>query len=165
MPIASGGEEFALAPEKFVQTLHDNPNVDVNDLMAQVHDRVLRGEERIATAAPSAERTYVYAAELDAASIEALLYTARKMAQVRTVWPSKLWIFPFNLSRGLRHAFLRAFAFLFSDQRHVNFALTEALREQLQITKEMNGLIASLQGEVRNLDARLQQLEQRNARR
>lgn len=133
--------------------------------MAQVHDRVLRGEERIIAPAPSAERTYVYAAELDAASIEALLYTARKMAQVRTVWPSKLWIFPFSVSRGLRRAFLRAFAFLFNDQRHVNFALTEALREQLQITKELNGLIASLQGEVRNLDARLQQLEQRNARR
>jgi len=61
--------------------------------------------------------------------------------------------------------FLRAFAFLFNDQRHVNFALTEALREQLQITKELNGLVSSLQGEMRNLDVRLQQLEQRNARR
>lgn len=133
--------------------------------MAQVHDRVLRGEERMIGAAPSAERTYVYAADLDAASIEALLYTARKIAQVRTVWPSRLWIFPFNVSRRLRRMFLRAFAFLFNDQRHINFALTEALREQLQITKELNGLVSSLQGEMRNLDVRLQQLEQRNARR
>ncbi|HEX5274851.1 MAG TPA: hypothetical protein VFW34_06205 [Candidatus Rubrimentiphilum sp.] len=142
--------------------MHDNPNVDVNDLMARVHDRVRR-EERIETA-PAVERTYVYASELDAASIEALLYTARKMAQVRTVWPRRLWVFPFNLSRGLRRLVLKLFAFLFNDQRHVNFALTEAVREQLQINKEMHGLIASLQGEVRNLESRLQELERRAVR-
>lgn len=130
--------------------------------MARVHDRVRR-EERIETA-PAVERTYVYASELDAASIEALLYTARKMAQVRTVWPRRLWVFPFNLSRGLRRLVLKLFAFLFNDQRHVNFALTEAVREQLQINKEMHGLIASLQGEVRNLESRLQELERRAVR-
>lgn len=131
--------------------------------MARVQDRVLRREERVETAPAATERTYVYASDLDAASIEALLHTARKMAQVRTVWPPKLWVFPFNLSSGLRRTSLRFFAFLFNDQRNVNLALTEALREQLQITKEMHGLIASLQGEVRNLDARLQQLEHRDA--
>ena len=142
--------------------MHDNPNVDVNDLMARVHDRIRR-EERVETA-PAAERTYVYASELDAASVEALLYTARKMAQIRTVWPRKLWVFPFNVSRGLRRMFLRLFAFVFNDQRHVNFALTEAVREQLQITKEMHGLIASLQSEVRVLEARLAETERRAVR-
>ncbi len=142
--------------------MHDNPNVDVNDLMARVHDRVRR-EERVATG-PGTERTYVYASELDAASIEALLYTARKMAQVRTTWPRKLWVFPFNVSRALRHMFLKLFAFLFNDQRHVNFALTEAVREHVQLTKEMHGLIASLQSEVRNLEARLQEAERRGGR-
>ena len=142
--------------------MHDNPNIDVNDLMARVHDRVRR-EERVETA-PAAERTYVYASDLDAASVEALLYTARKMAQVRTVWPRKLWVFPFNVSRGLRRMFLRLFAFVFNDQRHVNFALTEAVREQLQITKEMHGLIASLQSEVRVLEARLAETERRAVR-
>ena len=143
-------------------TVHDNPNVDVNDLMARVHARVRR-DESVETA-PGAERTYVYASELDAASIEALLYTARKMAQVRTVWPHKLVRFPFNLSRGLRRLLLKLFAFLFNDQRHVNFALTEAVREQLQLIKEMHGLIASLQGEVRNLEARLAETERRAVR-
>lgn len=142
--------------------MRDNPNVNVDDLMAEVRDRVLRHDERIA-AAP-VEQTYVYAAELDAASVEALLHTARKMSQIRTVWPRRLWTFPFNISRGLRRMLLRFFAFLFNDQRHVNFALTEASREQLQILKEMHGLIASLQGEVRNLDARLQEIERRGAR-
>jgi O-antigen chain-terminating methyltransferase len=143
-------------------TVHDNPNVDVNDLMARVHARVRRDES--AETAPGAERTYVYASELDAASIEALLYTARKMAQVRTVWPHKLMRFPFNLSRGLQRLLLKLFAFLFNDQRHVNFALTEAVREQLQLIKEMHGLIASLQGEVRNLEARLAETERRAVR-
>src|SRR5581483_1464226 len=142
--------------------VHDNPNIDVNDLMARVHDRVRR-EERI-EAAPAAERTYVYASELDAASIEALLYTARKMAQVRTVWPRRLMRFPFNVSRGFRRMLLQLFAFLFNDQRHVNFALTEAVREHLQLTKEMHGLIASLQGEVRILEARLEEAERRAVR-
>lgn len=132
--------------------------------MAQVRERVLRGEERIVSPVPGAGRTYVYANELDAASIEALLHTARKLAQVRTVWPRKLWVFPFNASAGLRRAFLRMFGFLFNDQRHVNFALTEALREHLQLTKEMHGLIASLQSETRNLEARLQELERDGGR-
>jgi serine phosphatase RsbU (regulator of sigma subunit) len=133
--------------------------------MATVHDRILRTQERTAAAAPSVDHPYVYAAELDASSIEALLHTARTLAQVRTAWPRRLWVFPFNLSRGLRRMFLRTFAFLFNDQRHVNFALTEALREHLQMTKELHGLIASLQGEARNLDARIQELEQNDARR
>lgn len=130
--------------------------------MARVHDRV-RSEERIETA-PAAERTYVYASELDAASIEALLYTARKMSQVRTVWPHRLMRFPFNVSRGLRRMLLKFFAFLFNDQRHVNFALTEAVREHVQLTKEMHGLVAGLQGEVRNLEARLEEAERRAVR-
>lgn len=144
--------------------MRDNPNVNVDDLMAEVRDRVLRHDERIAAATAPVEQTYVYAAELDAASVEALLHTARKMSQVRTVWPRRLWTFPFNINRGLRRLLLRFFAFLFNDQRHVNFALTEASREQLQILKEMHGLIASLQGEVRNLDARLQEIERRGGR-
>jgi len=134
--------------------------------MAEVQQRVLRGEEpRVAAVPPSAQRTYVYTSELDAGTVEALLLTARKMAYVRTVWPRKLWIFPFNVSAGLRRTFLRLFAFLFNDQRHVNFALAEALREQLQIVKELHGLVAALQSEMRNLDARLAQLEDRNAKR
>ena len=142
--------------------MHDNPNIDVNELMARVHERVRR-EER-AESAPVSERTYVYASELDAGSIEALLYTARKMAQVRTVWPRKLMRFPFSASRALRRMLLKLFAFLFNDQRHVNFALTEAVREHLQVTKELHGLIASLQGEVRNLEARLEEAERRALR-
>jgi hypothetical protein len=145
-----------------VNTVHDNPNIDVNDLMARVHDRIRRDER--AESAPAADRTYVYASELDAAGIEALLYTARKMAQVRTVWPRKLMRFPFTVSGGLRRMLLKLFAFLFNDQRHVNFALTEAVREHLQTTKEMHGLIASLQGEVRNLEARLEEAERRAVR-
>ena len=144
--------------------MRDNPNVDVNDLMAEVQQRVLRGEEPRAASVRPAQRTYVYTSELDAASVEALLHTARKMAHVRTVWPRKLWVFPFNVSRGLRRLFLRLFAFLFNDQRHVNFALAEALREQLQIVKELHGLVAALQSEVRNLDGRVGQLENEQKR-
>lgn len=139
-------------------------NVDVDDLMARVHDQILqREEDRSVSAELNAGRTFVYASELDATSIEAPLHAARKMAQIRTVWPRRGWAFPFNLSRGLRRAVLRFFAFLFNDQRHVNFALIEAVREQLQMTKEMHGLIASLQSEVRDLENRLQRIEQPHA--
>ncbi len=132
--------------------------------MAQVHDRVLRREESD-SAAPvrEVERTYVYASDLDAASVEALLHNARKMAQIRTAWPRRLWVFPFTISRSLRRAFLRLFAFIFNDQRHVNFALTEAIRQQLQITKEMHGLIAAQQSELRHIGERLERIERHNA--
>lgn len=127
--------------------------------MARVHDEVLHREEERTAPAPSVERSYVYASELDATSVEALLHTAGKMTRTRTAWPRRLWIFPFNVSRSLRRWLLRFFAFIFNDQRHVNFALIEAVREQLQITKEMHGLIASLQGEMRQLEERLRRIE------
>jgi hypothetical protein len=146
-------------------TVRDNSDLDVNDLMAQVHDQVLRrGESESAAAVRDVERTYVYASELDADSIEALLHNARKMAQIRTAWPRRLWIFPFSISRSLRRVFLRLFAFIFNDQRHVNFALTEAIRQQLQITKELHGLVAAQQSELRHLEDRLERIERRNAK-
>jgi hypothetical protein len=145
--------------------VQDDVKVEVDELMARVRDRVLELEERPSHESPTAERTYVYASELDASSIEALLHTARRMAAIRTVWPRRLWVFPFTLSPWMRRSLLRFFAFMFNDQRHVDFALIEAVREQLQITKEMHGLIASLQSEVRQLEERLQRIEPHDAAR
>ncbi len=144
--------------------MRDNSDLDVNDLMAQVHDRVLRREESDSGAAVrDVERTYLYASDLDADSVEALLHNARKMSQIRTAWPPRLWVFPFNVSASLRRVFLRLFAFIFNDQRHVNFALTEAIRQQLQITKELHGLVAAQQSELRHLEERLERIERHNA--
>ena len=85
------------------------------------------------------------------------------MAHIRTAWPHRLSVFPFNASRWLRRAMLRLFAFLFNDQRHVNFALIEAVRQQLQITKEIHALAASQQSELRLLADRLERIERGNA--
>ncbi len=130
--------------------------------MARVHDEVMQREE-YDTAQIRDEHTRVYSSELDAGSIEALLVTARKMAKVRTIWPGRLWLFPFTVSASLRRSLLRLFAFLFNDQRHVNFALVEAIRELLQITKELHGLIAVLQSEVRQLENQLASLKESDA--
>ena len=142
--------------------MHDDSDVNVDDLMARIRDRVLQGEAGASIQTQAAERAYVYTSELDAASIEALLYTARRMAMIRTTWPKRLWTFPFNVSARLRRWLLRLFAFIFNDQRHLNFAVIEAVREQLQITKEVHGLIASLQSEVSQLEDRLRHVEEGN---
>ena len=144
--------------------MHDDSELNVDDLMARVHEQVLRRDEKFSSEMLRADRTYIYASELDAASVEALLHNARKMANVRTAWPPRLWIFPFSLSRWLRRAALRLFAFLFNDQRHVNFALIEAVRQQLQITKEIHALVASQQSELRLLADRLEQIERADAK-
>jgi hypothetical protein len=140
--------------------VHDDSDLSIDDLMARVRDRVLQGETEASVHVQVAERAYVYTSQLDAASIEALLYTARRMTMIRTAWPKRLWIFPFNASPRLRRWFLRLFAFIFNDQRHVNLAVIEAVREQLQITKEVHGLIASLQSEVARLEGRLRSMEE-----
>jgi len=145
--------------------MHDDSDLNVNDLMARVHEQVLRRDEAFfSTTLHAPGQTYVYASELDAASIEALLHNARRMAYIRTVWPRRLWVFPFSASKWLRRAMLKLFAFFFNDQRHVNFALIEAVRQQLQITKEVHALVASQQSELRLLADRLEQIERANAK-
>ncbi len=141
----------------------NNTNIDVDELMVQVQTEVLAREEQTSSPAMGhLARTYVYASDLDTTNIESLLHTADRMAAPRTKWSGRLARFPFNTPWFQRMA-LRLLAFLFNDQRHVNFALIQSARETLAMNREMHRVITTLQSEIRQLEQRLRHIEEPDA--
>jgi hypothetical protein len=94
---------------------------------------------------------------LPLASIEALLNTAQAKAEIRTRWSGQLLIFPFNRSPRLQRLALRALAFVFKDQRHVNFALIAALRESLAVNRGLLRRLVAIETEVQRLQSDLRE--------
>ena len=119
----------------------NNPAIDVDDVMARIHREVTRRhfgpDIDFLTSAPSSR--------LDTTAIESHLSVAQTRAQVRTTWSERLNVFPFTAFRGIQRLALRILALLFKDQRHVNFALIGALREMVEINRDLYERIASLE--------------------
>ena len=92
-------------------------------------------------------------------SIEALINTAQAKAEVRTQWSARFQVFPFNRSAWLQRLLLNALAYLFKDQRHVNFAAIQALREVVALDRDLTQRVRQLEREVRLLERRIELLE------
>ena len=125
----------------------NNPDVDVDALMARVQHEVLRrqfGDQPAPSAALNA---------MDTSMLDSLIAAAALRASARNRWPSRLAFFPFNLVLMQRFV-LRAIAWLFRDQHAFNAALIQALRESVSVD-------ARIDASMRELEARLRRLEQR----
>ncbi|HWT07345.1 MAG TPA: hypothetical protein VN224_16385 [Xanthomonadales bacterium] len=125
----------------------NDPDVDVDALMARVQHEVLRrqfGDQ--ATASPGLTT-------IDTSVLDSLIAAAATRASARNRWPARLGFFPFNL-RPVQRFVLRAIAWLFRDQHAFNAALIQALRESVSVD-------ARIDASMRELEARLRQLEQR----
>ncbi len=133
----------------------NNPSIDVDDLMARIQQEVAK---RGVGFEPLVLNGEVYD-ERGFDSIGALINTAQAKAEVRTQWSARFNIFPFNRFAWWQRLFLRALAYLFKDQRHVNFAVIQALREMVLIERELTNRIAELESENRRLESRIQTLE------
>jgi len=92
-------------------------------------------------------------------SIEALINTAQAKAEVRTQWSARFQVFPFNRLAWLQRVLLKALAYLFKDQRHVNFAMLQALRGVLRINLELGQRVTQLENQARILESRIETLE------
>jgi hypothetical protein len=127
----------------------NNPAIDVDDVMARIHRDIAR--RRFGTDAELLAD--VSASKLDAAVLESHLAVAQARAEVRSMWSERLNVFPFSVFRGLQRTALRAFALLFKDQRHVNFALIAGLRETLEINRELHERIGALERRLHRLES------------
>ena len=132
----------------------NNPAIDVAELMTKVNIEVAR--RTTPRAAGLADGALSPEAIATAAAIEAVLATAERKSQIRTDWPGRLNRFPFTLLQPFRFFVLKVLAFIFKDQRHVNFALIEALRELLATNVRLQEQIDQLRARVNALDDRLQ---------
>lgn len=111
-----------------------NPEIDVDALMLRLRSRVSeleRGHDDSLSGKALALRNSVFIN-----SLEAFINIADQKAQVRTQWPSHLAVPTFG-SQKLRRLVLRALAFLFKDQRHVNEALVAAFRESISLNRQL----------------------------
>jgi hypothetical protein len=124
----------------------NNPDIDVDALMARVQHEVLRrqfGDQATPNAALSA---------MDTSMLDSLIAAAALRASARNRWPTRLGFFPFNLGVVQRFV-LRTIAWLFRDQHAFNAALIQALRESVTVN-------ARIHASMRELEARVRALEQ-----
>ena len=126
----------------------NNPDVDVDALMARVQHEVSRRQfgDRAAGAADLSA--------IDTSVLDSLIAAAAARSSARNRWPARLGFFPFNLKPVQRFA-LRAVAWLLRDQHAFNAALIEALHESV-------GIAARTHASMRELEARVRRLEQRD---
>jgi hypothetical protein len=109
--------------------------VDVDGLMARLRKRVFDIRDRPAGVLPI--NALSLRSNVFINSLEAYTNIADLKTQIRTRWPSNIGAtFPFNVA-AVRDASLKALAFLFKDQRHVNVALIAALREQTSLNRHL----------------------------
>lgn len=123
----------------------NNPDIDVDALMARVQQEVLRrqfGEPGAAAAA---------AAEFDVSAVESLIAAASAHGGPRTSWPSRLGFLP----KPVQFFGLRVIGWLFRDQLAFNASVLQALRESVALN-------ARLHAELRELEARVGRLEERD---
>ena len=125
----------------------NNPDIDVDALMARVQHEVLRrqfGDHAASRAGLDA---------IDTSMLDSLIAAAALRASARNRWPARLNFFPFNLG-VVQRLILRTIAWLFRDQHAFNAALIEALRESVTVNTRIHA-------SMRELEARLRRLEQR----
>lgn len=127
----------------------NNPELDVDDLMVRVQVEASRRRFGI-----DADLFGMPITSMDTTAFDAQLGIAQQRAEARRSWSGRLDVFPFNRLGWLQAIALRAYNFLFRDQRHVNFALIAAARELLQMNRELNERIGVLDTRVRDLEQR-----------
>jgi hypothetical protein len=128
---------------------NNNPDIDVDDLMS----RIQREASRWQSGATSGGPEFSFSDGRDLGSIETLLNDAAAKAEVRTRWSARLDSVPFRSAR-IQRFFLRALAFVFRDQRHVNLSLIAALRAFVVANRELTERVTALEHETHRLGTR-----------
>jgi O-antigen chain-terminating methyltransferase len=132
----------------------NNPEIDVDELMQKIQEEVARRESF-----PSLESSEIIAepesGAVNVSYMQALLNNAEFKSQIRTHWPEKFNLFPFNLSGWVQRFALKLYNFLLKEQRAVNFSLIEALRESLALNRQLGEQVTALQTQLNGLNASL----------
>jgi hypothetical protein len=122
----------------------NNPDIDVDALMARVQREVLR--RQFGETAPR-----IAAIEIDTGLLDGLIAAAAQHAAPRARWPARLNFFPFSL-KPIQRTCLRTLAWLFRDQQAFNGALTQALRETIAVNVRLHANVRELEARIRRLE-------------
>ena len=148
-------EPLSSREERCIVIERNNPAIDVDDLMSRIQQEVAKREVGFAPLVFDGETTDGHGF----GSIDALINTAQAKSEVRTQWSARFQVFPFNRVAWLQRFFLKVLAYLFKDQRHVNFAVLQTLRELVMIERDLMRQMARLEADVKLLERRVESLE------
>ncbi len=129
----------------------NNPDIDVEALMDRVYAEVVR--RQFGDGASRSNGHIATGATIDTQALEGHTASAARLAEVRTKWTGRLTFFPFNLA-FVRRLLLRVLAFVFRDQRNVNFEVIYALRESAALNARLRERIVLLEERVARLELR-----------
>lgn len=141
----------------------NNPEIDVDCLMQQVWDEVAKRSDFYPPTDGKPARVTTEALAIFN-TIKALLDSAESKSQVRTEIPKKFARFPLNLSKGLQKFALKVYAFLFKEQRAINFSLIQALRESLALNQQLLERATALHSQLQQTSDRLAAMDERSLR-
>jgi len=129
----------------------NNPNIDVDELMSRVRAEVLR--RQFGGSGDEPNGVLDGKTVIDTLAIEGHIQSAARLAEARAKWSGRLTFFLFTL-RPVQRFCLKVLAFVFRDQRHVNFEIVAALREAVAINRRLYGRLLEVEEHLRRLERR-----------
>jgi O-antigen chain-terminating methyltransferase len=138
----------------------NTPEINVDELMHKIRDEVAR-RHNVSLSADSRAIDINVTTMANLSYIEALLNNAEAKSQVRTEIPKKFDRFPFNISKPLQKFALKLYAFLFKEQRAINFSLVQALRESVALNRRLIEQVTVLQSQMKDVSDRLTATDER----
>ena len=135
------------------------PNLNVKHLLGKIRQEALRQNPDTGVPSapvPAATGELVLKGDFDREAInnqidyiEGFIKTAESRAAVRNQLPDKFGRFPWLLFKPLQALALKILNTIFRDQREVNLNLASALRECLQLNRQLLSEVESLRSQTR----------------
>ncbi|MBD2533115.1 methyltransferase domain-containing protein [Nostoc flagelliforme FACHB-838] len=125
----------------------NDPEIKIDELIQKIVEQV-RKSQLNSQLGDLQSNLDISKLKLSISHIENFLKNAESRSLVRTKWPDKLNIFPFNFSTKLQQFILKVINFLFKDQREVNLNIINSLKESLALNQQLIKEIASLKTQV-----------------
>lgn len=126
-----------------------DPEINIDELIQKIVEQVSKSQVH-SQLVDSQSNLDISKLKLSISHLETLLKNAESRSSVRTKWPEKLNLFPFNFSAKLQKLILKVIDFLFKDQREVNFNIINSLKESVALNHQLIEQIANLKEQVSN---------------
>lgn len=134
-------------------TAERRSEIDVDKLMQKIREDVANRKHNVSYSSQSSSLNIGIALRLS--HIETLLKAANEKSQLRSAFPTKLNRFPLNVSQRLQRFSLRAYHFLFKEQRTVNLSLIQAMEESLALNHQLSQQIVNLQRQLNDVQSQV----------
>ena len=129
----------------------NRPNITPNLLISKLQDEIQEQQSiDISPTASLSSRLAHRQSKLE--YINLILNDAFSMSQVRTNLPPKINRIPFFSNAKIQRILLKAYNFLFKEQRTINFGIIQAARENTSLNQQVSDQIINLENNQQRLN-------------